>query len=134
MAVQMRRKFSGAWRAHTPGDGTWRITASHTAAQVIVIGADSGSVQACGTMLHDLGIEWRGQDVRLTMMCAGREMLLEASGAIVHEPAPDLYAGLPLADFDARARRFWRSVFLMVRIPGGRRLLGLLAHASRDKP
>jgi hypothetical protein len=39
-----------------------------------------------------------------------------------------------LADFDARARRFWRRVFVLVRIPGGRRLLGMLARASRNSP
>jgi hypothetical protein len=58
---------------------------------------------------------------------------VEAAAAIVHEPARNLYAALPLAEFDGRARRFWRRVFLLVRIPGGRSLLGILAHASRKR-
>jgi hypothetical protein len=54
-------------------------------------------------------------------------------GAIVHEPLPKLYAELPLAGFDERARRFWRRVFRLVRIPGGRHLLGVLARRPRGQ-
>jgi len=45
----------------------------------------------------------------------------------------ELYAALPLAQFDRRARRFWRRVFLLVRIPGGRSLLGMLTYVSRKR-
>jgi hypothetical protein len=51
----------------------------------------------------------------------------------VHEPLQDLYEGLPLASIDADARRFWRRVFRLVRLPGGRYLLRLLTlPASRQ--
>jgi hypothetical protein len=131
MAVKMRRNFSGAFSSHISENGTWRITRSEPPEiQLIVIGADSKSIEACGTKLHDPCIEWQGQ--RALVRCAGRTAA-EARSAIVHEPLPNLYAALPLAQFDGRARRFWRRVFLLVRIPGGRRLLGMLAHASRNK-
>jgi len=135
MATKMRRNFSGASRARFAGDGTWRITRTQPhETEIIVGGADSRSAQACGATLHDLGIEWRGPRVLLTMASAdGRVATVEAASATVHEPSRNLYAALPLADFDGRARRFWRRVFLLVRIPGGRSLLGMLAHASRRK-
>ena len=131
----MRRNFSGSCSARFAGDGTWRITRTQPhETEIIIAGADPLSAQACGTTLHDLGIEWQGQRVLLTMMsAAGRVATLEAASAIVHEPLDNLYAALPLAEFDGRARRFWRRVFLLVRIPGGRSLLGILAHASRRK-
>jgi hypothetical protein len=40
---------------------------------------------------------------------------------------------LPLVSFDDKARRFWRRVFRLVRIPGGRHLLGVLARRNRDR-
>jgi hypothetical protein len=138
MTAKMRRNFSGAASARIAEDGTWRVQAARGApardAQIIVMGADLRQVQACGATLHDVGIEWHGQGVGLSMMFEGRTQRIEARSAIVHEPLADLYAALPLAQFDARAKRFWRRVFLLVRIPGGRRLLGILAHASRNKP
>ena len=39
----------------------------------------------------------------------------------------------PLAGLDEKARRFWRRVFRLVRIPGGRHLLGVLARRSRGR-
>ncbi len=44
-----------------------------------------------------------------------------------------LYDSLPLVKFDADARRFWRRVFGLVRIPGGRYLLKFLS-ALGGKP
>lgn len=135
MAVNMRRNFSGVLSSRFAEDGTWRIRRSNPSEmQIIVSGADPNSVQACGTTLHDLSIEWRSRRVLVTMTSAVRAATIEAKSAIVHEAVPDLYAALPLAKFDGRARRFWRRVFLLVRIPGGRRLLGMLARASRNKP
>jgi hypothetical protein len=133
MAVKMRRNFSGASSSRLAADGTWRTRPSNAAdTQVIIIGAARNSVQACGATLNDLCIEWRGQRVLVTTR-AGQAAAIEARSAIVHEPLPKLYEALPLARFDKRAQRFWRRVFLLVRIPGGRRLLGMLARAGRNK-
>jgi len=134
MATKMRRNFSGSARARQANPGAWRVDcgAPHEA-QIIVRGADSRAAAAFSATLSDVGIEWQTRGVLLTMMSAGRVATVEAAAAIVHEPLPKLYAVLPLADFDHRARRFWRRVFLLVRIPGGRSLLGLLAHLSRKR-
>jgi hypothetical protein len=135
MAIEMRRNFSGALSVCASKDGTWRIgRGDQSGMQIIVIGADASRVPACGTALHDLDIEWHGQSALVTMITASAKAKVQARTAIVHEPIPALHAALPLADFDARARRFWRRVFVLVRIPGGRHLLGMLARASRNTP
>jgi hypothetical protein len=134
MVVKMRRNFTGPCTARAATEGVWRITCSAPhAAQIIIRGADSRAGDAFRSSLSDLGIEWHAQRVLLTMMSAGRVATVEAAAVIVHEFAPQLYATLPLAEFDSRARRFWRRVFLLVRIPGGRSLLGLLAYLSRRR-
>jgi hypothetical protein len=131
MAVKMRRNFSGAFRASIAANTAWRITRNDAPEiAIIVTGADATSIEACGTRLYDPSVEWQGQ--RALLRCAGQPAI-EARSVIVHEPQPNLYSALPLAKFDDRARRFWRRVFLLVRIPGGQRLLGMLAHASRNK-
>jgi len=60
----------------------------------------------------------------LRMTSAEQVRSVKARSAIVHEPLPRLYEALPLVSLDAKARRFWRRVFRLVRIPGGRYLLG----------
>jgi hypothetical protein len=134
MATKMRRNFAGALSARDANSGAWRVTCSAPhEVEIIIRGADSRAAAAFGASLSDLGIEWQTQRVLLTMMSAGRVATVEAAAVIVHEPARPLYAALPLADFDSRARRFWRRVFLLVRFPGGRSLLGMLAHLSRKR-
>ena len=67
----------------------------------------------------------------MTLTSAQRSVVAAAQSAIVHEPLPHLYETLPLVRFDAKARRFWRRVFRLMRIPGGRHLIGALARRSR---
>jgi hypothetical protein len=64
-------------------------------------------------------------------MSGERAVSVCAASAIVHEPLERLYESLPLASIDADARRFWRRVFRLVRIPGGRYLLKVLTRARR---
>jgi len=132
MPYKMRRNFAGPCSVRAAGPDAWRVAcgAPHEA-QIVIRGADTRSASAFGAAVSDLGIEWHGQRALLTMMSAGRVASSEAAAVIVHESVPGLYAALPLAEFDSRARRFWRRVFLLVRIPGGRLLLGMLARVSR---
>ncbi len=83
--------------------------------------------------VRDIDIEWRADSVWLRFIADGRSMAVQAQGAIVHEPLPRLYAALPLARLEEPGRRFWRRVFRLVRIPGGRYLLGVLARRSRGR-
>jgi hypothetical protein len=79
-------------------------------------------------------VEWRrdgnGDGAVVTLTTGGGTVQIHARTVILHEPVALLYDQLPLMRLDDAARRFWRRVFWLVRIPGGRRLLGLVARRS----
>ena len=58
----------------------------------------------------------------------------KCGGAVLHEPQMQLYSALPLAQFDAKAQRFWRRIFRLLRIPGGRIVLRWIARRRRAGP
>jgi len=133
MSPKMRRNFSGAFMSQDRGGGVWRLirSAPHETT-VYVRDAQADAAKAFGLgHISDLGIEWRDEKTLLTFMSGGKASSVAAGGAIVHEPLGDLYASLPLASVDADAKRFWRRVFALVRLPGGRFLLKLLTRAGR---
>jgi len=84
-----------------------------------------------GPSIASLVIEWHagGVDVMLTGANAVRH--LTVAGATIHEPQGRLYESLPLASFDTAAKRFWRRVFRLMRLPGGRLLLRFMARRNR---
>lgn len=95
-------------------------------------GEDQHAAEAFRTgRIRDLDIEWSDSAAVIRLTSEGRRMTLMMRSAIVHEPLPQLYDPLPLAVYDASARGFWRRVFRLVRIPGGRHLLGFLARRRR---
>lgn len=101
---------------------------------VIVRGADTDAAEVFRPpTVSDIDLEWRAGTVALALTSAERRRSIRTQGAIVHEPLPRLYEALPLASFDEKARRFWRKVFRLLRIPGGRYLLGVFAHRSRGR-
>jgi hypothetical protein len=128
MSPKMRRNFSGAFMPQDRGNGAWQLTrAAPHEMQVFLREAEHGAARAFGkTPIVDLGIEWHAARVLLTFMSGDRVATVEAATAIVHEPLGHLYESLPLVSIDADARRFWRRVFRLVRIPGGRFLLRIL--------
>jgi hypothetical protein len=128
MGPKMRRNFSGAFQAQDRGNGTWQLTrAAPHEMDVFLRVAERGAARAFGTApIADLGIEWHAKTALLTFMSGDRVATVEAATAIVHEPLGHLYDGLPLVSIDADARRFWRRIFRLVRIPGGRYLLKIL--------
>jgi hypothetical protein len=68
---------------------------------------------------------------RVTLELPAGPVGITATSAFVHTSREGLYAILPLARFDARARAFWRRVFLLVRLPGAGWLLRWIAAKSR---
>lgn len=133
MSPKLRRNFSGAFLPQERGNGAWQLSrpAPHEI-NLFVRDAERGAERSFGTgPLIDLGIEWHAEKVLLTFISGDRVASVEAANAIVHEPLERLYENLPLASIDAEARRFWRRVFRLVRIPGGRYLLKLLARSRR---
>jgi hypothetical protein len=80
---------------------------------------------------QQLVIEWLATGVSLSAGESTERISLPARAVLVHEPAPQLLAGVPLKTLDAKARRIWAGIFLCVRVPV---LRGLLRHiASRTR-
>jgi hypothetical protein len=133
MNAKMRRNLPGPFVAQDLGRGAWRLSRSAPEpCDVFLRGAESGAAAVFRPPgVDDIGIDWDGMNVALTATSAQRGVLITAHSAILHEPLAQLYAGLPLADFDEKSRRFWRRVFRLVRIPGGRYLLGVVARRNR---
>jgi hypothetical protein len=135
MKQNMRRNLPGAFLAGDLGGGAWRLSRSELPPlEVRLRAADphAADVLRAGHV-QDVAVEWRPDSAVLHLTSQGRQMTLQMRSAIVHEPLVRLYDALPLADFDSKARRFWRRVFRLVRIPGGRHLLGILARRGRGR-
>jgi hypothetical protein len=135
MKPKMRRNLPGTFLTRRLGDGAWRLSRSQPdPIDVFLRGAESGAAEAFRTsVVGDIDIEWRTEAVLMTMTSAEQFRTVKAQSVIVHEPLARLYDSLPLVVLDAKARRFWRRVFRLVRIPGGRHLLGALARFPRKR-
>jgi hypothetical protein len=135
MKPKMRRKLPGTFLTRELGQDAWQLSRGEAASiEVFLRGAESGAAETLRSpLVRDIEIEWRAETVVLTMTSAEQTRTVKAQCAIVHEPLARLYEALPLASLDAQARRFWRRVFRLVRIPGGRYLLGVLARRSQDR-
>jgi hypothetical protein len=134
MDPKMRRNLAGMFSARNLGPGSWQLVRSEPApAHIFLRGVESTSADAFGSpSVGDIDIEWRPDTVLLTMTAAGQRRSFRAQSAIVHEPLARLYDALPLLTLDEKARRFWRRVFRVVRVPGGRYLLGIFARRTRQ--
>jgi hypothetical protein len=135
MSPKMRRNFSGVFITQDRGAGVWQLSrAAPHEISVFLHDAERDAAAAFGAgPLNDLGIEWHADKALLTFVSGGKVASVVAQSAIVHEPLGDLYDNLPLASIDADARRFWRRVFALVRLPGGRFLLRLLTRSGRRR-
>jgi hypothetical protein len=143
MKPKMRRNLPGTFLTRRLGDGAWRLSRSEAEPiEVFLRGAEPGAAEVFRPrVVGNIDIEWRTETVLerrtetvlLTLTSAEQLKAVRAQSAIVHEPLARLYEALPLVTLDAKARRFWRRVFLLVRIPGGRHLLGALARLPRQR-
>jgi hypothetical protein len=132
MSRNVERTISERLSARALGPGSWQLSgAAAGGIEIILRGVepDAGlalkDVQATGAT-----IAWQSDGGILTLAIAGGTRRIRARTIILHEPRARLYDALPLVTLDAAAKRFWRRVFWLVRIPGGRRLLGLVARRS----
>lgn len=129
----MRRTLAAPLRSLDLGGGLWELTtAAPDAAQVYLkLGSGTNCAPLQQQAIRRLDLEWHAVGVSVRVTGADAAGVLEAVTVIIHEARAHLYAGLPLADFDAKARQFWRRVFLLIRIPGGRRLLRVIARRKQ---
>jgi hypothetical protein len=134
MKPKMRRNLPGTFLTQDLEGGAWQLSRKEPAADLFLRGISSSAKEVLqATAISDIDIEWRGETVELTLTSAARRRTLYAHSVIVHEPLMRLYETLPLASLDEKAKRFWRRVFLLVRVPGGRYLLRILGHRSRGR-
>jgi hypothetical protein len=133
MKSNMRCHLKGKFVAQVLGGGVWRLARRDLEpAEVWLRGADQRAAEVFSSEdVGDIDIEWQTAKVELWATATGRRTAIASQSAIVHEPLAQLYEGLPLALPSPKARRFWRRVFWLVRIPGGRLLLAAVARRTR---
>ena len=135
MKKKIERSFPGRFAGRELSPRTWRLSGlGPAAADIYLIGAEPNAAGSIGEQkLTAATIEWRDDGVLARLEGAAGTRFVKAHNAVVHESLVELYDALPLVPFDPAARRFWRRVFRLVRIPGGRHLLGLVARRARPK-
>lgn len=133
MKPKLRCNLPGTFAAQDISPDVWRLSRREPSpVDISLRGVPADSADALRPpRVSDIELEWRDGAVLLTMTSQQRRVCVKARSAIVHEPLASLYAALPLAEFDSKAQRFWDRVFRLLRIPGGRFLLRLLARRSR---
>ncbi len=124
-----RRRLPGPFSAAKLDSGLWELTTEvPDGARVYLRGAAPEAPKLLGDMrITALEFEWRTEGVMVSATGAGGVRHFKSESVFIHAPAARLYDGLPLASFDADAQRFWKRVFRLIRIPGGRFVLGAIA-------
>jgi hypothetical protein len=128
----MRRTVAGPFSASDLGGGRWHLATRGAAVELFLRGIAPGATEALtDPSISTLEFDWYAAGVRVTVARRHGASRVDADSVIIHEPRPRLYQALPLAGFDPRAQRFWRRVFLLMRLPGGRRLLNVIARRRK---
>jgi hypothetical protein len=124
----------GRFLARPLSPGTWLLTGTQPPAlEILLQGVELDAAQTFSLAnCAEASLEWQESGVLLRLSSATQSRDIKARSAIIHEPRPRLYEGLPLAEYDAATKRFWRRIFRIVRIPGGRYLLRMLARRNRS--
>jgi len=127
-----QRTLSGPFLTRDLGNGAWLLSTAVPSIDVFLqLTAKANGSPFQGRAVTRLELTWRDEGVIVKVAGYQGAGILEASTAIVHEPKDQLYRSLPLAGFDTKARKFWRRVFLLTRLPGGGALLRLIARRKR---
>lgn len=121
--------LQGPFRVVLARPGFLRLAARGSACEFWLRGAeiDAQPFVASGTVR----LTWVAATVLASFEGSVLRPAVSVDSAVVEQTLPALYEHLPLRSFDARARRFWRNVFWLVRLPGGRLLLRALARRAR---
>jgi uncharacterized protein Veg len=132
MSKNVERTITARLTARELTSGVWQLSSGEAGGLDIILRGVDPEARACLTDIRATKavVAWQGGGALVTLTAAGGPRRIRARTVILHEPKALLYDGLPLVRFDDAARRFWRRVFWLVRIPGGRRLLGLVARRA----
>jgi hypothetical protein len=128
--------WSGAFSAQQRGERNWVISAADPAAgeparvdvHLIGVALEPRLVPAT---FERIEIAWTAGAADVALRRGAATVSLRARAAFVHQERPRLYADLPLEVFGPRSRTFWRRVFFVVKVPGGRILLNYIARRAR---
>ena len=133
MSTRIERTWTGAFRATHLGKDSWQLTMGAAGSpEIYLSGVDRNAFAALdGATPSAVTVAWSDAGATITLISPGASTQFRSRTATIHEPRPQLYQGLPLVVLDAAARRFWRRVFLIARLPGGRRLLRWIAQRTR---
>ncbi len=127
-----RCTLPGPFSSKDLGHGRWLLTNASAPSEVLLrIESPAAAEFLAAENITKLDLDWRTGTVMVTVTRRQGVSRLDADSAIVHEPKVRLYDALPLTGFDPAAKRFWRRVFALMRIPGGRWLLRLIARRRR---
>jgi hypothetical protein len=132
----MKKTLSAPFSARNLGAGVWQLGTGALSGPEIYLrdtGPDAHEVLQ-DVSITAVGCEWRIEGVKVALTLPNGVRYLTVGGAIIHEPQARLYESLPLAGFDSGARRFWKRVFRLMRLPGGRFLLGFIARRNHRRP
>jgi len=133
MNTRIERTLTGAFRATHLAADTWQLTTGASgSAEIYLCGVDRDAFAALdGSTPRAVTVAWCAAGATVTLISPGASTQFKSRTVTIHEPRPQLYQGLPLVVLDDAARRFWRRVFLIARIPGGRRLMRWIAQRTR---
>ncbi|MEA3109410.1 MAG: hypothetical protein QOI88_4015 [Gammaproteobacteria bacterium] len=131
-----RQSLAGPFSAMKQKSGLWQLTAEGPdGARAYLRGAGAEASKLLEEMrITALEFEWRTEGVMVSVTGPAGVRHFKAESVFIHEPRARLYDSLPLPSFDADAQRFWKRVFRLIRIPGGRLLLGVIARRRRRGP
>jgi hypothetical protein len=133
MNTRIERTLTGAFRATHLGADTWQLTTGAAgSAEIYLSGVDSdafavldGADAECGRRGMVRGRRHRHADLRpARARNSGRARRRSTSRA------RSSTRGCRSWFWTLKARRFWRRVFFIARIPGGRRLLRWIAQRT----
>ncbi len=129
----LQRSLLGEFRLTPLSKDCWRIDNLAPPHESLWLrGVDAGAAPV-PPRFDRLTVVWRADGRIGVTLAAGNEALtVGASAALLHEPRERLYDSLPLPSYTIETARFWRRVFRLVRVPGGRLLLTWLARRSRS--
>jgi hypothetical protein len=136
----MQRSFSGSFRIERTNPGWWRVHNTRTPHQVawlrnarpavrdLPAERDLPSEQDLPVEFDGMHVDWSSPGSVAVVLGAGQgARALTADAVQLQEPNERLYDALPLERFTPQAQRFWQRIFWLVRLPGARALLGLVA-------
>ncbi len=134
----MKRRLSGSFRIDASKSGFRRVRNTRSPHEVAwlrnarTLERGAPQEQPLPESFDLLRLTWDAPNVVTVVLGDGdTALILTADSVQLQEPDERLYDSLPLARFTPAAWRFWQRIFWLVRLPGGRSLLRLVARRRR---